>query len=89
VVCISGILKSLDEHDKINQAIFAPVLIGNSVRSGEIQLDQHRHISIIAKMRQDNNIFASLIRSFCPAIYGRELIKAGILLTLASYSSES
>jgi DNA replicative helicase MCM subunit Mcm2 (Cdc46/Mcm family) len=87
VLCISGILKSLDEHDKINQAIFAPVLISNSIKNGEIQLDQHRHTSIIAKMRQDNNIFASLIRSFCPAIYGRELIKAGMLLALASYSN--
>lgn len=36
-------------------------------------------------MKSDKYIFDSLVRSFCPAIFGHEQAKAGILLALASY----
>ncbi len=37
-------------------------------------------------MKKDVQIFSSLIRSFCPSIFGHNRIKAGLLLALASYS---
>lgn len=90
LVRISGVLKTLEEAaDKMNQAIFAPVLLANSITKVEISLDGPRESSIVTRMRQDKNIFFSLIRSFCPSIYGKELVKAGLLLTIASYSPDS
>ena len=39
-------------------------------------------------MKKDEGIFYSLMKSFCPTIYGHELVKAGLLLGLVGGSSK-
>lgn len=40
-------------------------------------------------MKKNKNIFASLIKSFCPTIYGNELVKAGLLLGIIGGSNKN
>lgn len=40
-------------------------------------------------MKKDEHIFYSLIKSFCPTIFGHELVKAGLLLGLIGGSSKN
>mgnify|MGYP000952698505 FL=1 len=40
-------------------------------------------------MRKDKSIFFSLIKSFCPTIFGHELVKAGLLLGIVGGSSKN
>ena len=40
-------------------------------------------------MRNDPFIFISLIKSFCPAIFGNELVKAGLLLGIVGGTSQT
>jgi len=43
----------------------------------------------INEMKRDPNIFYSLIKSFCPTIFGQELVKLGILLGMIGGSSKN
>lgn len=43
----------------------------------------------INEMKSDPNIFYSLIKSFCPTIFGQELVKLGILLGMIGGSSKN
>ena len=38
-------------------------------------------------MRSNPNIFFTLLKSFCPTIYGHELVKAGLLVGLIGGSA--
>ncbi len=40
----------------------------------------------INKMAEKGHLFYSLINSFCPTIYGHELVKAGVLLSMTGGS---
>ena len=40
-------------------------------------------------MKRDPKIFYSLLNSFCPSIYGHELVKAGLLLGIIGGSAKS
>ena len=40
-------------------------------------------------MKKDKNIFYSLIKSFCPTIFGHELVKAGLLLGIVGGSGKN
>lgn len=40
-------------------------------------------------MKNNPNIFYSLIKSFCPTIYGHEIVKAGLLLAIVGGSSKN
>jgi len=44
-------------------------------------------IKIIETLSQDPNLFPLLVKSFCPTIYGHELVKAGLLLTILGGSN--
>jgi DNA helicase MCM8 len=46
-------------------------------------------MAIVERMRNDKQIFYSLIRSFCPTIFGQELVKAGLLLGIVGGSSKA
>jgi DNA replicative helicase MCM subunit Mcm2 (Cdc46/Mcm family) len=39
-------------------------------------------------MKNNKYIFLSLIKSFCPTIYGHEIVKAGLILGLIGGSSK-
>jgi DNA replicative helicase MCM subunit Mcm2 (Cdc46/Mcm family) len=43
----------------------------------------------INEMKNDPNIFYSLIKSFCPTIFGQEMVKVGILLGIIGGSSKN
>ena len=43
----------------------------------------------INEMKGDPNIFYSLIKSFCPTIFGQEMVKVGILLGMIGGSSKN
>lgn len=40
----------------------------------------------VNRMAEMGTLFLHLIHSFCPTIYGNEIVKAGILLTMISGS---
>lgn len=46
-------------------------------------------IQIVEQMKEDKNIFYSLIKSFCPTIFGHELVKAGLLLGIVGGSAKN
>lgn len=39
-------------------------------------------MNLINKLSEQKNIFYLLVKSVCPAIYGHELMKAGILFAI-------
>ena len=44
---------------------------------------------LINKMKANPNIFYSLVKSFCPTIYGHELVKTGLLLGIIGGSAKN
>lgn len=46
-------------------------------------------MDLIKEMRSNPNIFYSLIKSFCPTIYGHEIVKAGLMLGMTGGSSKN
>ncbi len=46
-------------------------------------------LNLIKDMKQNPNIFYSLIKSFCQTIYGHEIVKAGLLLGIVGGSGKS
>ena len=68
---LSGIIRTeSDEKDKKLQGIFVPYILVNSIlqktKNSAAEYDQN----LIKEMRSNPNIFYSLIKSFCPTIYG-------------------
>ena len=39
-------------------------------------------------MKNNQNVYYSLVKSFCPTIYGLELVKAGLLIGIIGGSSK-
>ena len=77
---MSGILKTEigDSKSVRNQGIFSAYMVVNSITH------QKKKNTYDAKkmkeMAKNPNIFYSFIKSFCPMIFGHELVKAGLLL---------
>jgi DNA replicative helicase MCM subunit Mcm2 (Cdc46/Mcm family) len=46
-------------------------------------------LNLIKEMKSNPNVFYSLIKSFCPTIYGHEIVKAGLILGIAGGSNKS
>jgi DNA helicase MCM8 len=47
-----------------------------------------RHeIKIVNELAKNGELFHTLINNFCPSIYGHEIVKAGLLLSLAGGST--
>ena len=90
-VNVSGILRTeADEKDKrAQQGILSLVLLGNHLHNERAYTMTEEAESVLKRMRADPHIFPSLIRSFCPAIYGHELVKAGLLLGIVGGSSHA
>lgn len=40
-------------------------------------------------MKNDKNILYSLIKSFCPTIFGHQLVKAGLILGIIGGSAKN
>ena len=89
-VIVSGVLKTEanDERDKKAQGIYTPYVLVNKlvILDGREKLEISKR-ELIKEMTGDPKIFYALVRSFCPAIYGHELVKAGLLLGLLGGSS--
>ncbi|BES89408.1 DNA replication licensing factor [Nesidiocoris tenuis] len=91
-VTITGIVKiNNDEGKKKNGAnLFTLFLEGNSVvntkgSSGRLANNvgfSMKDYYAIQEIHDEENIFRLLVNSICPAVYGHELVKTGILLSL-------
>jgi DNA helicase MCM8 len=46
-------------------------------------------MQIINEMKNNPNVYYSLVKSFCPTIYGHELVKAGLLLGIIGGSGRN
>jgi DNA replicative helicase MCM subunit Mcm2 (Cdc46/Mcm family) len=46
-------------------------------------------LNTIKDMQSNPNIFYSLIKSFCPTIYGHEIVKAGLILGITGGSGKN
>lgn len=71
-VKVSGIIKTetQDEKDKKTQGIFIPyVLVNNIVQKNNKNATNHDY-DLINDMKDNPNIFYSLLKSYCPTIYG-------------------
>jgi DNA helicase MCM8 len=87
---LSGIIKTeSDEKDKKIQGIFVPYILVNSIvqktKNNPSDYDQN----IIKEMKSNPNIFYALVKSFCPTIYGHEIVKAGLILGMAGGSAKN
>ena len=74
---------------KKTQGIFTPYLKVNSIKQKKGESVVEDDMRLVEKMRKDKHIFYSLIKSFCPTIFGHELVKAGLLLGLVGGSSKN
>lgn len=88
---LSGIIKTetSDEKDKKTQAIFVPYILVNSILQKTKNNSLDYDFNVIEEMKGNENIFYSLIKSFCPTIYGHDMVKAGLLLGLVGGSAKS
>jgi len=46
-------------------------------------------MNLINEMKNNPNIFISLVKSFCPTIYGHEIVKVGLLLGIIGGSNKN
>lgn len=85
-----GILKAEnDEKDKKTQGILSLALHANHLVNERLYTMSEEAEAAIRKMRNDPFIFTSLIKSFCPTIFGHEIVKAGLLLGIVGGSSQA
>ena len=78
---VSGVVRTeTSEKDKKTQGIYMPFLIVNSIVQQTSSSQDRDEETLVREMRSNPNIFFSLLKSFCPTIYGHELVKAGLLL---------
>ena len=90
-VILTGLIKTEtnEEKDKKTQGIFTPYMQVNSFQHMRARDILQNDLTIVDEMRKDKNIFYSLIKSFCPTIFGNELVKAGLLLGLIGGSNKN
>lgn len=79
------------------QGLFVSYIDANMVVNTKYQEKRLNHnnedefseddMKIIEALANTRNIFPLLVKSFCPAIYGQELVKAGILLAIIGGSN--
>jgi len=79
------------------QGLFISYIDVNSISNCKYNEKYHNHLNedefseddirIIETLANTKNIFPLLVKSFCPAIYGHELIKAGIILAIVGGSN--
>jgi DNA helicase MCM8 len=91
IVKMSGILKALESADKFGQNSNAASLYldvvsverMNGAKDGPSYFDiSGQQLQEILALSQSKTTMQTLVRSFCPHIYGNELVKFGILLAL-------
>ena len=58
------------EKDKKTHGIFTPFLLVNSISQKTNTNNSEYDMSLINEMKSNPNIFYSLMKSFCPTIYG-------------------
>ncbi|XP_051167123.1 DNA helicase MCM8-like [Leptopilina boulardi] len=99
-VVVTGIVKGQDNESSKSKKVGDPkfqlhieaVSITsnktNSKTKGVMMIDLNYHdYAAISEIQCHENVFALLINSMCPSIYGHELVKAGLLLSLFGGSS--
>jgi DNA replicative helicase MCM subunit Mcm2 (Cdc46/Mcm family) len=77
------------EKDKKTQGIFVPFVLINSLTQKTSIHGTDYDMGMINEMKNNPNIYYSLVKSFCPTIYGQELIKAGLLLGILGGSAKN
>jgi DNA helicase MCM8 len=102
-VVVNGILKTiLDKHEgnkSKHQSVYKFYIDVNSVvdekkkmfsaseEEDETENFTKEELDEIRDLAEDEEILSRLIKSFCPTIYGNELLKLGLLLSLVGGSS--
>lgn len=96
-VTITGITKAQDENmaQKRNQSsdnqakthkfyIQAVTVVSNkNTKVGRSNSDfTDKEIEMIQQLKTESNIFSLFVRSLCPQIFGHEMVKAGLILSL-------
>jgi DNA replicative helicase MCM subunit Mcm2 (Cdc46/Mcm family) len=71
-VKVSGVIKTetLDEKDKKTQGIFIPYVLANNLTQKYNNNVLNYDFDVINDMKANPNIFYSLLKSYCPTIYG-------------------
>lgn len=89
-VLVAGILKAdvAEDLEQVKNNIFSPYVLVSSIE--ELQSNAKKFDQLtIEKMKSDKQIFFNLVKSFCPSIFGHQLIKAGLLLGLVGGSDKA
>lgn len=84
---VHGVLKTEME----NNALFTKYIEANNISNlcGEEQSEfSQKDMELINHHMKEKTLFAALVKSFCPAIYGHELVKAGLLLCMIGLNSK-
>jgi DNA helicase MCM8 len=91
-ILVNGTLKT-EAEGKAFSGLYVKYILCSSIfeleSSQEEQQDQtftQEEMSRVNKLASGAQLFLALINSFCPTIYGNEIVKAGVLLTLVGGS---
>lgn len=93
IVCLSGILKTLDNNAIAGENTSALYLDVNSItKSSSVSSMLSRELELssssgtlmqqIQSLSQSKDLLPALVHAFCPHIYGNEMVKLGLLLGL-------
>ena len=87
---IQGESKSYQHRGGYNktQGLFSSYIEANSAKNsnnemlGSDNLIGQAEMEQISKLSERNDLFALLVKSACPSIWGHEMVKAGLILSL-------
>lgn len=90
-VVVHGILKTT--QDELKSTLYVKYIHAYHVQHMDEQRSPDKFTKLELKqlneLKVSGELFYALIQSFCPTIYGNELVKAGILISMAGGSSGS
>jgi len=78
---VNSVINCKDKNKSISNKTLASI-------EEEFSEDDLKMIESLMSVAQTGTLFPLLIKSFCPSIYGHEIVKAGLLLAIVGGSSE-
>ncbi|CDW58276.1 DNA replication licensing factor MCM8 [Trichuris trichiura] len=100
VVCITGVVKMKKNEEarkryRWQYAMFISVTsvavkkgLFSVAHSLSSSISRENELTIVEELMSNQNLFAQLVASFCPTIYGEHMVKAALVLSLFGASSK-
>ncbi|CAK58982.1 unnamed protein product (macronuclear) [Paramecium tetraurelia] len=85
-IIVHGIVKTIQDEQK--SSLYVKYIQAYHVKHEQINESFTRHeIKTVNDLAKSGELFYALINNFCPSIYGHEIVKAGLLLSLVGGST--